>query len=75
MNFTVTIPDDRVDDLAAALKTGVPPNVPWLGPVPYPDTDDTDADVIDAWLIGHVRSMLWDWDRQVAADATTDPLA
>lgn len=75
MKFTVTIPDDRVDDLAAALKTGVPPNVPWRGPVVDPATDDADADVIDAWLIGHVRSMLWDWDRQVAADATTDPLA
>ena len=75
MNFTVTIPDDRVDDLAAALKTGVTPNVPWLGPVPDPATDDTDADVIGAWFTGHVRSMLWDWDRQVAADATPDPLA
>jgi len=37
-------------------------------------TDDTDADVIGAWFTGHVRSMLWDWDRQVAADATPDPL-
>ncbi len=75
MNLTVTIPDDRVDDLAAALKTGVPPNVPWRGTVPDPATDDADADVINAWLTDHVRSMLWDWDRQVAADATTDPLA
>ena len=75
MDLTVTIPDDRVGDLAAALKTGVPPNVPWRGAVADPATDDADVDVIDAWLTGHVRSMLWDWDRQVAADATPDPLA
>ena len=74
MDITVTIPDDRVGDLAAALKTGVPPNVPWRGVIVDPETTDDDAAVINAWLTDHVRSMLWEWDRQGAADATPDPL-
>ena len=75
MDITVTVPEGRISDLATALKTGVPPNVPWVGTVPNPETDDTDAEVIDNWLEDTVRSMLWDWDRRTAADATTDPLA
>ena len=74
MNITVIIPDNRVADLAAALKTGIPPNVPWRGPVAETTNDDDDSDVIGAWLTGHIRSMLWDWDRQVAADNVSDPL-
>ena len=74
MDITVTVPDSRADDLATAIKHG-PPNVPWRGAVPNPETDDTDAEVIDNWLEDTVRSMLWDWDRRTAADATTDPLA
>ena len=74
MNFTVTIPDDRVDDLAAAIKQG-PPNVPWRGAPPNLESEASDDDEITAWLTDHVRSMLWDWDRRVAADATPDPLA
>ena len=61
-NLTVTVPDDKMADLAAAVGS-------------------TDADTMakqkpaaTAWLVEHTRTVLWNHQKNEAANAVADPM-